>query len=936
MPLSELYKVKHGTNKKFILVEEDRLAELTKFESILREEREKLGEQCTWVIGDLQTSARIPVPAIRLAMHNLCEAEMKKAAQDVGKLLQGWKEFSRKNGYNKSILFYHESYVNSAPVAQRAAKLKQLKKSNEEWLLAKNRATMTFEDDLSSLNEKYLNAQIRRRDYDRYFVLATRYGVFSEEEFFLDSRPGDRYYNMVVDAAVKLQRLWGVYWPIKHMRMHRAARLWQTQWRGHRAYKTWHPIIRIRIKVGKRALFKHMWQRWSEYNHLCREIRAAIIWYRENWMDKCFYVWRDYIRALKNKNSDLLNRFIRRMKNMHIASLFMRWHSFAQRAKKTKLYCRRIFQNPHFLIWVEYTKGRKHLKYLGKFAAKIQAGVRRYVGVVRYRRAHRAIITIQGFGRIVISKGEAHERREKLVKEEFDKWVPDEMSLREKRANEKEKRRLVWEQQLMQEKEEAMVTDLKRHLRGKNGRYQLNLEAERIQREGILDENGNRVSKVNKKRALKLATSYFVDRCSAISRSLGKHDFNTKNPAPYRCADNSCRAIFASPEQYHKHMLTSERHEGREPQYAQIHISLKTSKFQETLREYLTNHEGIDKLVNCLDLWISIQEWRKTPVSTELYVAKAMAVYDTFLATDCTRPVDMDFSGMEAILEKLKMVKYREFEGMYKIEHGKVSWWRWLLRMEGRQYEAWTTDNVVFADCLDEIEWRAFLHIFQQLERTGFMSSPTGQQYLKEEEEAKTENISILLGLYRDFRYHNIVAWTKQFMIYEAKISALALEISNMVLEVEETRLVDKAVVLGTDAATFAVMHEEQRVTEGGNLLADDSVFWAMEDMIEDVYEHFVHKTVEAMWEEPDSRKTLLEFAGYLRKSAQSRLLIKMNVKNKSHDWFNEFVNTAIEDEKKSLALDPDGASVVLQRRWRGVRGRNKARKIFVQVYRKM
>ena len=51
---------------------------------------------------------------------------------------------------------------------------------------------MSYEDDMSRLVGQYLDAQIRKRDYDRYYILATRYGRYSPEEFSLDARPGRR------------------------------------------------------------------------------------------------------------------------------------------------------------------------------------------------------------------------------------------------------------------------------------------------------------------------------------------------------------------------------------------------------------------------------------------------------------------------------------------------------------------------------------------------------------------------------------------------------------------------------------------------------------------------------------------------------------------------------------------------------------------------
>ena len=42
---------------------------------------------------------------------------------------------------------------------------------------------MLFEDDLSYLMGKYYEAKIRQIDYERYYILAARYGPYQEIEF---------------------------------------------------------------------------------------------------------------------------------------------------------------------------------------------------------------------------------------------------------------------------------------------------------------------------------------------------------------------------------------------------------------------------------------------------------------------------------------------------------------------------------------------------------------------------------------------------------------------------------------------------------------------------------------------------------------------------------------------------------------------------------
>ncbi len=123
-PLSEITKVP-SQHKKYIVIEESRLHELTKFENLLRQEKELLGEQCTWVLNDISVSARQPLLATRKAVHNLCESQMRQVQSEIMMLNENWRQFCLANHYNKPHLFLKESYVKCAPMSQRAMKLRQ-------------------------------------------------------------------------------------------------------------------------------------------------------------------------------------------------------------------------------------------------------------------------------------------------------------------------------------------------------------------------------------------------------------------------------------------------------------------------------------------------------------------------------------------------------------------------------------------------------------------------------------------------------------------------------------------------------------------------------------------------------------------------------------------------------------------------------------------
>mmetsp|Transcript_5047 Transcript_5047/g.8277 ORF Transcript_5047/g.8277 Transcript_5047/m.8277 type:complete len:1079 (-) Transcript_5047:259-3495(-) len=938
--LKELYTQKKGSKVKYVLVEEERLSEITRFENILREEQEKIGEQCALVVPDINISVRIPIPATRLAMRNLCEVQMRKSAADMTKLLATWTDYVRKKGYAKSNLYADmESYLRTTPLAERAGRLRDMKHANNKFLQEKFRDTMQFEDDLSAVNEKYINAQLRRQDYDRYFVLATRYGVYSEEEFFRDAHPGDRYYRATRKAAVMFQKLWDCYWPVKRMRMHRAARLYQTCFRRWYAFRKWHPVIVLRMKFGFRSLLRHMIQRWREYISLVRLCTDIFRWYRSNIVPECFAEWKRVVQETVFHRKDLLNRWGKRLQNNACAGVFLQWILFVQKRKKTILFARRILHNPHFLIWVQYTKFSKHVKFLSKHAAVIQAAVRRFIRRWFFLRVKRAVVRLEDFAEGLLAIREKRRRRAIVVDEGFKEWLPTEQESQEKRSNDLEKRRLVVQQQIMQEKEGHLVLDLKRHFKTRSGAIQLKELATKLRKNGIVDENGDVVGKLSKKESVELARKELLRQCTEISRLMGKHDFNTKSPPNFRCADNNCKALFATLTQYQNHMKNCELHTGPDSlQFCDFHNSMKNSKFHECFRQFLINRNGIDPTVNCLDMYLAIQDWRKISISTEAFVHKAVYIYDTFLREGCSRPVPMDFSGhlqIQKEFEKLEFVKYRDFEGFYSLVHRTPGMFRKLFGMKGSQYEAWTTQNIVFSNAFDDVEWEAFKFLFNNMSNCQFYEADEGKAHTANTIEFEKQKIATLKQLFIDARYREIVLWTKAFIVHENRIMSLALHAANTVMALQCNRIIDEVLYEGSYAKTFLIRHDQQKVHEGTSLMAEDVSYGSMEDIVENLYEAYAKAVVLGMWEDPEGRKNMLEFAGYLKPKPKSRLLISMDAKNEGHEWFKKFMDDTIEEEQATIPLNTASAAQRIQRRVRGIFGRNKMRKLFVQIYSK-
>ena len=87
-----------------------------------------------WIV---QVHAHIPLPATRLALHNICETAMRQAAALIARLNKQWGAYRRKHHYNRPHLFLDKdaSYFHSGPLVQRPLKLKLARDAVDRWML---------------------------------------------------------------------------------------------------------------------------------------------------------------------------------------------------------------------------------------------------------------------------------------------------------------------------------------------------------------------------------------------------------------------------------------------------------------------------------------------------------------------------------------------------------------------------------------------------------------------------------------------------------------------------------------------------------------------------------------------------------------------------------------------------------------------------------
>ena len=566
LSLKELTKTKKSQTKtKYVMVEESYLEELSKFEEKVRKDASELERHA--MIPDTSSLAiphvarvHIPIPSARMAVHSVCESEMRKIAADIALLNSAWIKHMKDNHYNKQHLFIRENYLNRGPLQQKALKLRLVNEAAQNWILRKERDTMSFEDDMSRLVGKYVDAQIRRRDYDRYYVLASRYGVWSELKYYRDTRPGKRYWQQVTNGALKLQKLWCHYWAITRLRRYRSARLIQTYWRCSYHFRKNNPLIKLRVKYGKRSVMKYFWIKWNDYKSLVKRIRDALKYHMQSWRDKCFVAWRDRYKSKKNRKEEILTKFILRMKNMEIAGKFLIWHNYVLRRKRGKLFLRRLLQCPHFDVWHQFTLNSLKKKKIAKDAAVIQSGIRMYLRRKRYLKMKSSKKVLNNFALIVISKGIARTKRDATIMEEFVEWKPEEIYRRDRAAAEIEKRRMTRRMQQVADKELKAGQDMKRHWRTRHGKLQIQELCTEIALGSYATDIKFDKKKGRSEAQQEQAKRDLLRRCKYLARRQEVHEFQVKLPPYLECPDPCCREVFTSARLYRAHVLTSDLH----------------------------------------------------------------------------------------------------------------------------------------------------------------------------------------------------------------------------------------------------------------------------------------------------------------------------------------------------------------------------------------
>ena len=495
---------------------------------------------------------------------------------------------------------------------------------------------MLFEDDMSYLTQRYYDALSRRRDYDRYFILAGRFGPFSEQEFNLDARPGKRYFHKATQGALKFQNLWLRFWSVLKLRRFRAAKMIQKHFRRHLVMRQLYPIIRLRVKFGKRSYYQFFWRLWREYTAIVKNIRLALYFRRYEWSLKCLSSWMKYVHDARDARAEKKKKLARKYgANAPIYFTFTRWKGYWKRIKSFQLKVRNLLSQPYYRMWIQYVAFQKHLKVLCKAATKLQTFFRTIKHKKIFQKVKKSQRMLRRCAEMVFAKNRCEAIRKVIVADEFVTWRPVEVERRNEVGNESERQRLNRRAAYVQQREKIAVAELKKHLKSADGNLQLNDMIYELQS----GPRAKEISSLNKENKLEAAADELIKRCIAITRQVNNHDYDAKNPSFITCADPTCHCTLTTEDQYRNHVANLPYHQERNHHYSAFHLMLKHRRGVELVRAYLIKLHGMAGQVNTLDIWTGIQDWRKTAASRKDFLKKAIQLYDLFLTEDAPRKV---------------------------------------------------------------------------------------------------------------------------------------------------------------------------------------------------------------------------------------------------------------------------------------------------------
>ena len=523
------------------------------------------------VINTSMLDPRVPTTKIAKALKSMSNKQFNILLIEWNKLQSNWIEHVKQNNFNTKHLFHEFTeaklksatkeedgeknwLLRNAPVHEKQKKLKSAKAAYDSFLRRQDHDTMLYEDDRSFLYNQMYEAKSVSMDYDRYVFLCGLFGPMSESDWKkCGSRPGQEYWVKATLATLKIQHCWDRYWSTYKLHRYRAARWIQTCWRCHYTWSHLYPLIRCRMKFGKRTYYFFVWDRWLNYNYTVKTIAKKLHFHKYNWPRKCFHSWKIYVDEITADKRAIFKRFQKRFDVR--MNVFHRILIYALRSKKLKCVLRNMYYIPQYQMWVEYTKNSIRRKELGSVVTPVQAMFRKRLEMKHFAKMMKYKPIMLKFHHLIKARVEIKKQRNKLIDNSMIEWEPTELLRRASLKIESERRRQLREMQLADEKASNAINELQKHFKSwnTNGRLQIKEESWESYNHFVHNHDSG-TSHIIEPMDKKEIEYNLLKRCYLINYELQKFEYRIKKGPHIVCADPLCNKFFSSDELYLEHV----------------------------------------------------------------------------------------------------------------------------------------------------------------------------------------------------------------------------------------------------------------------------------------------------------------------------------------------------------------------------------------------
>jgi hypothetical protein len=226
-----------------------------------------------------------------------------------------------------------------------------------------NLARMMEEEEEQRAVARLIEAEEREADFEKFVILADRFGALDGELFCMSRRPGRLYENLAYASAVLIQIWWKIMWPHRKVVKEAAARLLQRVWRGKQA-RAMFKYMRLnedKVRLCASRLFqrlqRHVMDKWREWAHQQVRVKRLMKRVMQGMEKHVMQLWREgALEAIEERNTKLraaMHRYLNRKKFQVLHG----WLGYTQQMLRLKaMMSRRMAAVEHqfFLEWAEY------------------------------------------------------------------------------------------------------------------------------------------------------------------------------------------------------------------------------------------------------------------------------------------------------------------------------------------------------------------------------------------------------------------------------------------------------------------------------------------------------------------------------------------------------------------------------------------------------